>query len=347
MKVTIFDKFYASLYLKVLINIVISSKKTVIYVEMLNNKGLLSSDEETFDTKYLSQEMIEYITNFTKETPFHYISILDRSTSQGVVPTCAKNNIGYYCDMSSSEYKCYEDSWTYYTSKTDIYEIEKVYEKVGIDLIFSPFIVLAHFFKDKIDSHPAMFLLVEDGAISLSIFHKSELLYGEHIDTSVDLVNDELLLDEVEIQDLDLDDKLDIDDSIDLDDIDSIDELDDFGDIADLDSFDEIEEFDETKDIEEELIENEEAEEYADSSSHSDGLNEDYQRFVLIQSAVNNFYKDEKFKSEFIENVYIADSIGLSPDMKKYLEEEMFLNVYIRHIDIAMKVCEIAKMELS
>ena len=55
----------------------------------------------------------------------------------------------------------------------------------------------------------------------------------------------------------------------------------------------------------------------------------------------------EKYKSEFVENIYIADSIGISSDLKKYLEEELFLNVYVRHVNLPAEVCEIAKMELS
>jgi len=137
--------------------------------------------------------------------------------------------------------------------------------------------------------------------------------------------------------------------SIDLDDIASLDDLDelddDFGDIADLDSIDELDDFDETKDIEEELAENEEMQD--DSIQDTDGLNEDFQRFSLIQSCVSTFYKDEKFESEFIENVYIGDGVGVSGDLKKYLEEEMFLNVYIRHVDLASELCAITKMELA
>ena len=313
---------------------------------MLNNKGVVNGSEKEFDTKYLSSEMYAFIHSYTNETPFYYISILDNSTSQGVIPTCSKQKINYFVDVSGSEYKCYEKKWTYYTAISDIYEIEKVYEKTGIDFIFSPFLILASFFKDKIDTHLAMFILVEEGAISLSIFNNSELLFGDYIDVHSELETEDMLLDDedMDLQDIDLDDE----DSIDLDDIDTIDdidELDDFGDIADLDSIEDIDEFSETKDVEEELADREDAEEYPIEESH--GLNKDYQRFVLIQSAVNSFYRDDKFASEFVENVYIADSIGVSSDLKKYLEEEMFLNVYIRHIDLAVEVCEIAKMELS
>ncbi len=341
------SKFYESLYLKVLVNIVIGDTKTTVYVEMLDRNGVVSSTEESFRDSYLSHEMYDFILASTKESPYFYISILDNASIQGAIPTCSKKNINNFHDISSCEYKCYRDKWTYYTDKSDIYELEKKYEKVGVDFIFSPFIVLANFFKDKIDTFFAMFILVEENSLSLSIFDNSDLLYAEYLSMENDIENDEILIDENDLEEMDID--LDEDDSIDLDDIDAIDdidELDDFGDIADLDSIEEIDEFAEAKDIEEEFAEQEEQGE-GFPISDTDGFNEDYQRFSLIQSSVNNFYKNDKYKSEFIENVYVADSVGISADLKKYLEEEMFLNVYIRHIDLPAEVCEIAKMELS
>jgi len=188
-----------------------------------------------------------------------------------------------------------------------------------------------------------MFILIEEDSLSLTVFDSSKLLYCEHLDMSNELESEELLLD-VNLDDDDiLLEEEEEEDSIDLDDIDAIDELDDFGDIADLDSIEDIGEFEEAKDVEEELLE--QTEEIYEEGSN-DGFNEDYQRFSLIQSSVNRFYKSEKFKSEFVENVYIADAVGVSIDLKRYLEEEMFLNVYIRHVDLSMEVCEIAKMEL-
>ena len=338
-----FNKLYERLYVKVLVSIIIGHTKTIVYIEILNKSGTLNSYEEEFDTKYLSTQMYEYITSYTKETPYFYISILDYSPSQGAIGTCSKHKVGYFEDLSASEHKCYNDKWTYYTAKTDVYAIEKVYEKIGVDFIFSPFVLLANFFKDKIDTHLAMFVLIQEGSLALSIFNKSELLYGEHLDIETEITSDELI-DDNDIAEIEkeMQESIDLDDIASLDDLDELD--DDFGDIADLDSIDELDDFDETKDIEEELAENEDMQEYP--MKDTDGLNEDYQRFSLIQNAVNTFYKDEKFESEFIENVYIGDGIGVSSDLKKYLEEEMFLNVYVRHVDLASELCAITKMEL-
>lgn len=343
-----FSKLYESLYLKIFVNIIVSNTKSVVYIESTNKQGYVDSSEAEFDTKILSAQMRDYILSQTKESPYTYISVLDYSTAQGAIPACSKQKIKDYYDMSFSEYKCYDNKWSFYTLKNDIFEIKKTYDKIGVDFIFSPFVILANFFKDKIDTHTAMFILVEENILSLSIFSDSELLFAEQLDTSVEVIKDELMM-ENEIEDIDIsveEEEASIDlDSIDLDDIDSIDELDDFGDIEDLDAIEEINEFNDSKDIEEELADNEDQENFPLEDSGS--LNDDYQRFVSIQSSVNNFYRSSKFKSEFIENVYIADAIRVSSDLKKYLEEEMFLNVYIRHIDLCSEVCETAKIELS
>jgi len=341
-----FDKFYEFLYLKVLINIVTSKSKTIVYTEMLNKQGVVESYEKEFDTNYLNPEMREYIHKLSKESPYYYISLLDSSLSQGAIPSTSKHTMGMFHDLSASEYKSFDDKWTFYTAKTDLYAIEKVYEKIGLDFIISPFVVLANFFKDKINSNVAMFVMVEEGTLALSIFKNSQLLYADYIDLKVEMEFDSLEIDDHDIEEISLEEE----DGIDLDDLDTLDEiddLDDFGDIADLDSIDELEDFDETKDVEEELAVQEE-QDYDDfPAENTDGLNEDYQRFSLIQSSVNIFYQDERFESEFIENVYIADGVGVSGDLKKYLEEEMFLNVYVRRAELASELCEIAKMELS
>ena len=340
-----FTKLYERLYVKVLVSIITGYKKTTVYIEILNKSGILNSYEEEFDTKYVSIEMYEYIMSYTKETPYFYISILDSSPSQGAIGTCSKHKVGYFEDLSASEYKCYKDRWTYHTAKTDVYAIEKVYEKIGVDFIFSPFVLLANFFKDKIDTHLAMFILIQEGSLALSVFNKSELLYANYLDMEIEIASDELLIDDNDIAQIEkeMQESIDLDDIASLDDLDEID--DNFGDIADLDSIDELDDFDEAKDIEEELAENEDMQEYPTRKAES--INEDYKRFSLIQSAVNTFYKDEKFESEFIENVYIGDGVGVSGDLKKYLEEEMFLNVYVRHVDLASELCAITKMDLA
>lgn len=342
------DKFFESLYNKVFVNIVLEGAKTTVYIELCSSKSdfaIIDNAHAAFETDSIDTQMLEFINSYTRETPYSYIAVLDSSLDQGAIPTCEKNRLSYYYDISASEYKCKDDKWTYYTSKTDLYGIEKRYQKVGVDFIFSPFSVLSHFFKDKVNVTFAMFVLVQTTSITVAIFDSGKLLFGDHLDMHHVPEEDALSSGE-----LDQDIELDLDDGIDLEGIDVDSEemqlIDDFGDIEDLDSIEDIDEFSGDKDIEEELYEAAQEVAATDDSS-ADSFNEDYQRFTLIQSSIDTFYKDIKYESGFIENVYVADGVGVSSELKRYLEEEMFLNVYVRQADITMEICELAKMELE
>lgn len=336
-------KLFEALYHKVFISIVVGRSKSIVYVEECNKKSIINSDSKSFDTIEYTNKMHEYIKSFIAESPFYYISILDTSDEQGAIPTCASKDMSDFNDMTSSKYICHPDEWAYYTSKPNLDIIKYNYSKIGVDFIFSPFIILSNFFKDKIDSHLALYILLEDNYITVCVFDNSKLLFGEHIDMQHGDDNEELLMDETDDDEIDLD----LEDSIDLDEVESmsdIEGLDDFGDIEDLDSIDEIDEFAETEDDEdEEPLDNYEEPPVDDGS----GFNEDYQRYSLIQSSINRFYKDYKYDSKFVESVYIADAIGVSGDLKRYLEEEMFLSVFIRQVDLGAEVCEMAKADLK
>jgi len=336
----VLEKFLQSLYNKVFINIVVSHASTTVYMELCAKKKIIESKEAVFETHKLNALMLEFIRSYTRETPYFYISILDMSPEQGAIPTCDRNRLAYFHDVSASEYKCHENDWTYYTSKSDLYNIEKRYKEIGVDFIFSPFSVITNFFRDKIKAHTAMYILMQQDYISISIFDNAQLLYADHLDVEMIPEDDVLMESNVDDMELDLEDGIDLEE-IDVDDVNMID---DFGDIEDLDSIEEIDEFAEHRDLEEEFYE---IEEHSEQSNSEENFTEDYKRFSLIQSSLDHFYKDKKYESKFIETVYIADAVGVSADLKRYLEEEMFLSVYIRHIDISMEVCELAKLEFN
>ena len=342
------NKILKSLYFKVFINVIVEHSNTTVYTQIYSKKGEISHEEMTFPSAKFTQELYEYIANFTKESPFHYVSFLDSSKDQGALPTCDKNKLSYYQDLTTAEYKCINKQFSIYTSKTDLYNLERRYEDIGIDFIFSPFIVLGNFFKDKTASTMAMYVLIGETAISVAVFENSDLLFAKHLDLELDTPTQNLDLEELDEDEKEIDLELEDESGIILDDIDVDGDLEDFSDIADLDNLEDIDEFSETKDLNEELYEDSvhSVDEIAseDENSH---FNEDYQRFSLIQNAINNFYTDPKYEGNFLENIYIADNVGVSNDLRRYLEEEMFLNVYIRKIDVASEICDLAKEEIG
>ncbi|MFK5937476.1 MAG: hypothetical protein QM497_03670 [Sulfurimonas sp.] len=334
-------KFIESLYIKVFVNIVVAKESTQVYINLYSKDKLTDSFEETFDSTSLNEKMITFIKSYTKETPFFYIAILDYSSEQGAVPTCSRNLLSAYHDMSDCEYKCQDKQWTHYTSKTDLYKIERHYKTIGVDFIFSPFTILSQFFKDKIDGHVSVYLLIQDEFISLSIFQNSKLLYAEYLDMKYTQESEEL-------ETVDISEDLDIeeDEGVDLENVTAIEEmdsLDDFGDIEDLDSLDDIEEFDEAEDVEEEFYQEQEEELEEDSE---ETFNEDYQRFAHVQKSIQNFYEDSKYESQFLENIYIADAVGVTSELKRYFEEELFMSVYIRQIMLSAELGELTVAEV-
>jgi hypothetical protein len=184
-----------------------------------------------------------------------------------------------------------------------------------------------------------MFILLEDNFLSLSVFDEEQLLFAQRLDMEHANENDELMIEDQDELEFDLDASIDLDE---INAMDDLGELEDFSDIEDLDSFDEIDEFDDS------IAPVENKKKLFDDMpvAQEDGFNEDYQRFLLIKSAVHTFYNDDKYESKFIEHVYIADSIGVSDDLKKYIEEEMFLNPVIRKVDLMQELCDMAKEEL-
>lgn len=343
------SKLFESLYLKVFINIVISRSTTTVNIEINSKSGNVDNVEDVFDTTKLNHKMKEFIHPYIEESPFHYISVLDTSEFQGAVPTCDTSKMSKYIDVKSSKYLCYHDNWAYYTLKSDLELLKREFSQVGIDFIFSPFTVLSRFFKDKIDTNNGMYILIEDKYISLAVFSNSQLLYANHMQMNELSDTEDLLLDESSD---DEDEELDFDGSIDLDNIDvdvDMGELDDFGDIEDLDSFEDMDDFSEMEDVVDEPKETfKEVDTNSDlSMNEAEAFNEDYERFLLIQNSVNQFYKDDKFESIFVEQVYIADGLDGSADLKRYLEEEMFMSVIVRRIDLNGEVCDLAKAELK
>lgn len=329
------SKLLESLYTKVFINIVVESLQTVVYVEVCSNKRVEQSVHKSFETIAMNSKMHEFISAYCKVSPFFYISVLDKSSLQGAVPTCIANEMARYCDINSSEYKCYSKEWAFYTSEYDLEATKHDYRSIGIDFVFSPFALLANFFKDKIDNTLSIFVLLESNSLSFTIFENSKLLYAEHLSMKVNKDSEDVLIDtHLYAED-------EIVDGIDLEEITIEDDssgFDDFTNIEDLDDGSSIDEFSDN-------VETQELNRVDESTSDS-GFNEDYQRYTLIQRALSTFYKDPKYKSQFIETIYIADGVGASGDLKNYLEEEIFLSVFVRKIDLGGALCDMAKAEI-
>ncbi len=321
------SKVLQHLYVKVYVGIIVSASKIDVLIMTCKGQECKKNRVE-FEASTTASDVHDFIDEAISETPFYYISVLNNSINQGALPLCDNKKAMDFADISLSRTICVNNSYMLYSSKYDLDKIKKNFKSFGVDFIFSPFLLLTQIFKEKIDSKAQLYLLIQEDHLTMAVIQNSSLLYGSYdlIDngstsTKFDDKND---VNEDIVFDLDEEDE-----SISIDDLDALDDLSDLDDLEDLDSISDLDDFsDETLDISENLT----AEDELDEEEDFEDFGDDYYRFKMISKRLQEYYEDSRFLTEFVETVYIADSGEGCDDLKRYLEEELFLSVIVRRV---------------
>lgn len=333
------------LYQKIFIAIVNDGGTYDVRVTTLKQKKALNKKSKYFEGESAFDDMSSFVRKQTAESPLHYVALLNPDPNQGALEGCSshENNDS----LSGAQTLCRNKKWTLYTSVRELEALHKHYAAVGLDFIFSPFSLMEHFFADKLSGGLALYALAQKDAFSVAFFEEGKLEFAHHYpmhQNSVSALAEEsnpvgfsLGVEEEHEKGIHLDEIES------LDDLDIIDELDDLSDIEDLDSLEEIVEFSEDAPT---TVEKQALSPHADEvKGELDRFNDDYARFELIEKTLAEFYAGEHCKNRFIETVYIADAYGSGSELKRYLEEELFLNVLIRRIDVGDEVMALAIAE--
>ena len=342
-----FNKLIERLYLKVFVGIATSYSGADVVVELRKGSKVQERAAKSFDAD-ATEAVAAFLEPYLAESPFHYVAYLNSTAEQGVLPVATEKEAQVFVDLSTNVTVSQKNTWLLYSSKPALDELKKRYSKIGVDFIFSPFNIVERFFKEKLDAAASLYVLAEEDAISAVVFAEGRLLYGkrlmlpreETINLSEGDENDTIRLS----FELDVDG---IEEGLELDDINAIDDLeglDDLHEIEDLDTLDDLDSFAEELEVGEMEAEPE-AESLSEEETPMEHFGKDYKRFQLIQSALQEYYSDPQFDSRFVESVYVADGCGMSDDLKLYLEEELFVKVYVRRIDIAAEVADLARVE--
>lgn len=343
-----------NLYQQVFIGMVVQNSSVRVCVQMKKGSKLEKEIFKTFEISKSkpSAELNSFIKSYMDESPFYYVAVLNDVVTQGALPTCSMHEAENFSDLGSCVTLCHENSWMIYSEKSELNDLQKRFSVTGLDFVFSPFLILSRFFADKIGGKTSLLVLIQDNYLSLAIFSEGSLLFAQHY-TTLDAVEDNKLSGDLEESisvslDFDLDDdglSINLDDIDALDELDALDDLDNLQDLDDLDELDDIEDFEESLDdaVEESKVALEEVK--SKYSSKIDNFSDDYKHFQLIQAALNQFYKNDKYNNQFVEDTYIADSRESGQDLVKFLEEELFVTAYKRSINIEKEIVEMAIME--
>lgn len=313
----------------------------------VKKKKPLFKERHHFEEDTPSPAMKRHVHEMAGLSPIFYISTLNMQPNQGAYEGCSIPVDANGIERIGVKTLCRDKQWTQYSGVDELNKLAYEYESFGLDFIFSPFSILEHFFADKTNEGFALYVLAAEGAVTLAIMDQGKVEYAQHtllvqstkgdiakeLDLPIDATEEEMDVGGIHLDDIEM-----------LEDLDIIDELDSLADIEDLNELEEITEFTEDQPTMEEKRMEYQQRNFSLKGA-LDGSHEDFQRFTVIQSVLERFYNSNQCKNRFVETVFIADTKGESIDLKRFLEEELFLNVLVRHIDLCDEVNALSLLE--
>jgi len=283
-----------------------------------NIENQISEDFTLENKDEFTDEVVEFINTKQEEVSRSYIVTLVNSLGQGIVPTCSTSEfIKYSVDRRYTYNICVDGLFANYVSKIDINWIQKIFSKTGIDLIFSPFLLLKDIaIEDREMIETTLYILYIDHSASIMIKKDEKFLYGAFFNTTKEenpLYCDYEKDEEVDEDEFEIEDDIEID--IDEDELDLQDSLDDT-----------VEEPDSIKDVE--LIEE----------------NKTFTKF--LSNSLKEFYSNPIYDGNFIDRVKIYAEEDIDKSVIEFIENELFLSTEFNLVELDPIVLKYAQKEV-
>jgi hypothetical protein len=291
----------------------ISDLEVNVHTYDIKNLEIINQTSEDFtleNSEHFTDELVEYLNKQQDTISRSYVVSLLNSQGQGIVPTCSTSEFKKYnIDRRYTYNICVDTLFSNYVTKIDIKWMQKIFSSTGIDLIFSPFILLKDLIlSDKNSLETILYILYMNHSASIIIKKEEKFIYGSFFKTNSD--ENPLYCDYAD--DENSDDEFEIDEEIDFEDDIELDEDDEFN--------------DESKYVKEVSIVEE---------------NKTFAKF--LSSSLKEFYTDDIYKGSFVDKVVIYSEDIIDKSVIEYIENELFLNTEFKNIEldpVVLKFCE-------
>ena len=288
------------------VNLYFSKEKAILLIEVSKNGNVISKEKKEFENCFLSEgistNLINYLQRMKNTYDFLYISILDTSSMQG---SFSKGCPGYK-DKFLIENVIYKESNNkfFYTFLGNITKIKNVFKKSGIDFILSPFLILDKFKHNVyLDGKERVFILNSFGFIAIAIYNKNKLKFSSFFTLSTSSIIEE---------DINIDEDEEDENIIELDLIDDDNDL--FNDEIDTEA----------------LLNAVEHENDMDGNGEDlDIFSRDLKMIEYLKNSISEYYKNELYDSDFVEEVVIYSDITLSQEVSQMIEDQLFLSTKV------------------
>jgi len=183
----VFQKYLSNIF----ISIVKQGEEWIVYSKVVKDGVLKDKFSKSFDAKEYENipvKMQEYLDALQLKYNFAYLALFLDSMGQGAFRGITavdfeKNSV----DIKSVTHFDIEKKWSIYASFMDIDFAKKLFVKVGIDFIYSPFMVQYSLIKKlKTRNGPILYMLNHQDSVTITVFDDKELLFGAYFKTTTD-----------------------------------------------------------------------------------------------------------------------------------------------------------------
>lgn len=303
------------------IAVIIEESTCKIKQKVIKNRDILHVEEFNFDIpskEELGSKVKIFLNDLQEDYDNTYISLFLNTLGQGVIPVCDESLLEkYHIDRKSIKTICVENRFMMYATHIDIKWADKVLADIGLDFVFSPFLILDYFIQkeEAIKDQVTLNILNTGNALTIMIHKDSRLLYGSFFNVAKD---ENLLYTDYSEGEEELEESMD---ELDLED-DEL-EIDEISNISDNSNF-----------------VNNVLKEQASLGAQDERV------IKYLSAALREFYSDELYESEFIHNAKIYDGAGIHEGVMTYIENELLLDTSAVNISVRNAIINLSEKEV-
>ncbi|MCH5313842.1 MAG: hypothetical protein J1E28_05570 [Helicobacter sp.] len=328
--------FFSTIHIGVNLDAKVCSLK-IVAIKGGRVKNTITKDFKIID-KELPIEAAKLIKDYKRKHPFTYLSAMSKTYNQGLA-NCAKRGdlVKFGINPKVSHIVEMPNQWFFYIQNLAIDENRvKFIRALGLDYLFSPFIIIYENIKTRLGLSIKLYVLQERASMTLFVADKKGVYFGGFF----------MMGNELEQGDSDKDSTKEVHSLKELSDLDSI-----------LGSIDELKEIGVLEDLDEDLVRKEFAPDEMDSQereqaeiSRLEGL-KDLARasnaVEILKNSINEFYSNPIYDAHFIESVVILDSYGMTDQAIEHIRNALMIDLEVRTLNIPDALINLAKAELK
>ena len=321
--------FFPHLYLA----ISIEDNLCTISYETYKNDQKIASEHKEFtinDKETMDPYIVRYIQNLQTKYRHNYVSLISNASKQGILLRCNDNAFSHAkIQKKDVKYLCVEDKWGAFIAKEGFLNELNYFDEITLDLYYSPFNILDTYINQhSASTQTTLYILNRMDSISIIIATHKQYLYGTHFNLDNNLPG----LEDVEEEEI-----ADVLEDNEEEEMFALDEFSFDDDLEELEDLEEISDNDISPSDEKESNEH-------SATDELEIFGRDLKTFSYIKSSIDEFYTQGN--NDFINKIVIYDNENISTEVIDFIENDLLLEVEIKHINILDTAISFAKSEV-